>query len=160
VLNALAHGRREGDVVRMDVDALVLEPLVDCAVVPALGAEALDDIDQRVVVALVAAGCGLRFFKQGHFDLLDCLTVASAKKSSMTFSTCGLKRRRSALASAAMRAAKARGNDIVLRTVGSVGMGLVGVIVALLAPWTKRENHACHSTRLRRIDTRRNCVCP
>ena len=42
----------------------------------------------------------------------------------MALMTCGENRRRSTLASAAMRSAKARGNDMVLRMVG-VGMGLV-----------------------------------
>ena len=104
----------------MDVDVLLLEPLVDRGERPALAPEALDGVHDGVVAVRGGRGHGLRLGKQVvHFDLLDCLTVGSAKKSSTTFSTCGLKRRRSALASAAMRAAKARGNEMVLRTVGS-----------------------------------------
>ena len=103
----------------MDVDVLLLEPLVDGLERPPLAPEALDGIDDGVVAVRLRGRHAAGFFKQGHFDLLDCLTVGSAKKSSTTFSTCGLKRRRSALASAAMRAAKARGNEMVLRTVGS-----------------------------------------
>ena len=111
----------------MDVDVLLLEPLVDRGERPPLAPETLDGVYDGVVAVRLRGRHAAGFFKQGHFDLLDCLTVASAKKSSMTFSTCGEKRRRSDLASAAMRAAKARGKDIVLRTVCSVGMGLVCV---------------------------------
>lgn len=109
----------------MDVDVLLNQPPVDRGERPPLAPEAFDGVDDGVVAVRGRGGQGLGFGKKiVHLDPLDCLTVASAKKSSMTLSTCGEKRRRSALASAAMRAAKARGKDMVLRTVGSTDMGL------------------------------------
>jgi hypothetical protein len=107
----------------VDVDLLLLEPLVDRGERPPLAPETLDGVYDRVVAVRLRGRHAAGFFKQGHFDLLDCLTVASAKKSSMTFSTCGEKRRRSDFASVANLKARLRGNDMVFRMVGSVGMG-------------------------------------
>jgi hypothetical protein len=123
VLDAPAHGRRESDGVGVDVDLLVEEPLVDAAERPTLAPKAFDDVDDRVVPVRGGCGHGLRLGEKiVHFDLLDCLTVESAKKSSMTFSTCGEKRRRSDFASAASLKARLRGNEMVFLTVGSAGI--------------------------------------
>jgi hypothetical protein len=105
--------------------ALVREPLVNGAESPALAAQHFDNIDKFVaVVALVAAGSGVGFIDERHrWPPLDCLTVAGAKKSSRALTTCGENRRRSDLATAASLKARLRGNDMVLRMVGSVGMG-------------------------------------
>jgi hypothetical protein len=98
---------------------------MDVRVAPSLAAQDGDRLDELVVVVATVPRDGVAGFidERHRCPPLDCLTVTGAKKSSRALTTWGENRRRSDFASAANLKARLRGNDMVFRMVGSVGMG-------------------------------------